>query len=201
MFRQNTAENLLPVDGYLLLYPGFYDAQRAAHYQQHFQQTIQWQQEKLFIFGRWHIVPRLMAWYGDEGADYRYSGSNHNPLPWTDSLQAIRTDVERCAHSEFNSVMLNLYRNGNDSMGCHADNEKELGENPLIASVSFGAQRILRFRHQSGQHKLDVPLESGDVLIMAGEIQHHWRHELPKTKRAKTARINLTFRKIIDLSL
>lgn len=137
-----------------------------------------------------------MAWYGDPAARYRYSGVEHLPLPWTADLQAIRGDVEMfCAHG-FNSVLANLYRDGQDSMGCHADDEKELGQNPLIASLSFGDSRLLRFRHRKTGRTLDIELRHGDLLVMAGELQHHWRHELPKTRKSKQPRINLTFRRI-----
>jgi len=160
--------------------------------------NLAWQTEQIHIFGRWVQVPRLMAWYGDSGADYRYSGVNHQPHPWTSELQTIRTDIEAVCRQAFNSVLANLYRDGRDSMGCHADNEKELGHNPLIASLSFGETRLLRFRHAHSRTPLDIELSHGDLLIMAGELQHHWRHELPKTRQAKQARINLTFRRIVS---
>jgi len=143
-------------------------------------------------------VPRLMAWYGDTGADYRYSGVNHIPLPWTLELQSIRADMEALCEQPFNSVLANLYRDGRDSMGCHADNEKELGINPTIASVSFGETRLFRVRHTKKRCKLEIELSHGDVLIMAGELQHHWRHELPKTHQPKKPRINLTYRRIFS---
>jgi alkylated DNA repair dioxygenase AlkB len=144
-------------------------------------------------------VPRLICWYGDRNADYRYSGVNHQPLAWNEQLLSIQQKIESFYPYSFNSVMANLYRNGADSMGCHADDEKELGKNPVIASLSLGEQRILKFRHQNSKAVLDVPLNNGDLLLMAGDIQHHWRHELPKTKKLKVERINLTFRKIVSL--
>ncbi len=141
-----------------------------------------------------------MAWYGDAGVNYRYSGVDHDPLPWLPLLSRLKQDLEKQCQHAFNSMMANLYRHGQDSMGCHADNEKELGRNPVIASLSLGETRLLRFRHgQSGQ-KLDVELKNGDLLVMAGSIQHHWRHELPKTRKVKQARINLTFRNTMPRS-
>ncbi len=191
------SKNLLPERGELYLLKQFYPAEQSQQWFDRLYQQLNWQQERLFIYGRWLNVPRLMCWFGDTGADYQYSGVNHQPLPWTDDLMQFRRDVERVCQTGFNSVMANLYRNGRDSMGSHADDEKELGLNPVIASVSFGETRLLRFKQLKSAQKLDIELQSGDLLVMAGEIQHHWRHELPKTRRPKKARINLTFRKII----
>lgn len=189
-------ENLAPRDGLLFWLPGFYRQTLADAYFERLHRQLHWQGEQLFIYGRWIAVPRLMAWYGDPGANYRYSGVDHQPLPWTADLQALRQDMQAACGQTFNSVLANLYRDGRDSMGCHADDEKELGPNPLIASLSFGDSRLLRFRHPASGDKLDIELGHGDLLIMAGQLQHHWRHELPKTRRAKQPRINLTFRRI-----
>ena len=196
--KQALSENILPEQGELYLLKQFYPVEQSQQWFDRLYHQLNWQQERLFIYGRWLDVPRLMCWYGDTGADYQYSGVNHQPLSWTDDLTQIRRDVERVCLTSFNSVMANLYRNGRDSMGCHADDEKELGVNPLIASVSLGETRLLRFKQLKSSQKLDIELDSGDLLVMAGEIQHHWRHELPKTRRPKKARINLTFRKIIS---
>lgn len=191
-------QNLAPRDGELYLLSAFYPPTNADTYLHSLLQNLAWQTEQILIFGRWVPVPRLMAWYGDPGADYRYSGVDHQPLPWTSELQSIRSDVETVCRQSFNSVLANLYRDGRDSMGSHADNEKELGANPLIASLSFGETRLLRFRHVRSRTTLDIELHHGDLLIMAGELQHHWRHEVPKTRQAKQARINLTFRQILS---
>lgn len=189
--------NLAPFDGELYYLPQFYPTEQADVYFRQLYQALDWQQEQLFIYGRWLKVPRLMAWYGDAEATYRYSGVEHRPLPWTAELQAIRGDMEAFCKQNFNSVLANLYRDGRDSMGCHADDEKELGTHPIIASVSLGETRLLRFRHAKSGRKLEFDLSHGDLLIMAGALQHHWRHELPKTRKPKRARINLTFRRII----
>lgn len=191
-----THPNLAPFDGELYYFPGFYPMDKADAYFQRLYHNLAWQQERLFIHGRWLNVPRLMAWYGDAEAHYRYSGADHQPLPWTAELLAIRADIEAVCGQIFNSVLANLYRDGHDSMGSHADDEKELGINPVIASLSLGETRLLRFRHPKSSHKLDIALAHGDLLFMAGELQHHWRHELPKTRKPKKARINLTFRQI-----
>lgn len=192
--------NILPVDGELYLIKGFYQKTEAQQLFELLLSGLAWQQEQIFVYGRWLKVPRLMCWYGDKQAEYKYSGVNHKPLPWTDELWAIKQKIQHLYPAEFNSVMANLYRNGNDSMGCHADDEKELGENPVIASLSLGEQRLLRFRHQNSKEILDVVLEQGDLLLMAGEIQHYWKHELPKTKKLKTERINLTYRKVFNIA-
>lgn len=189
--------NLVPFDGQLYWLRKFYPRDRADLYFQRLYQGLDWRQEQLHIYGRWLKVPRLMAWYGDPGAHYRYSGVDHIPQAWTAELLNLRADVEAVCGQAFNSVLANLYRDGRDSMGCHADDEKELGNNPLIASLSFGESRLLRFRHTKTGYKLDVELGHGDLLIMAGELQHHWRHELPKTRKTKLPRINLTFRRIV----
>jgi len=190
-------KNILPQDGQLYLLEQFYQKIEADQLFASLLNRLAWQQEQIFLYGRWLKVPRLMCWYGDNNAEYRYSGVSHQPIPWTKELMPIKQKIEAFYPCTFNSVMANLYRNGSDSMGCHADDEKELGHNPFIASLSLGEQRLLKFRHQKSKQVLDVVLNHGDLLLMAGEIQHYWRHELPKTKKLKTERIYLTFRKIM----
>ena len=140
--------NLLKFDGELYLAKEFYSANDAQQLFNTLLQSLAWQQEQIFLYGRWVKVPRLMCWYGDEGAYYQYSGVKHQPLPWTETLLHVKQKVEQYFQCSFNSVMANRYRNGADSMGCHADDEKELGVNPVIASLSLGEQRLLKFRHQ-----------------------------------------------------
>ncbi|HSN23761.1 MAG TPA: alpha-ketoglutarate-dependent dioxygenase AlkB, partial [Methylomicrobium sp.] len=145
-------------------------------------------------------VPRLMCWYGDDDAVYHYSGVKHEPLPWTAALSTVRIRIEAfIGGCTFNSVLANLYRDGRDSMGCHADDEKELGINPVIASLSLGDERMFRLHHKMRRSHLDITLGHGDLLIMAGALQHHWLHALPKTRKVKNPRINLTFRRIIPV--
>lgn len=188
-------KNNLPFNGELYLVNNFYPENEAQIIFNELLHTLNWQQEQLFIYGRRVKVPRLMCWFGDKNTHYQYSGVNHQPQPWTKTLLLIKQKIESFHSCSFNSVMANLYRNGADSMGCHADDEKELGENPLIASLSLGEQRLIKFRHSKSKDVVDLILNHGDLLIMAGEIQHHWKHEIPKTKKTKTERINLTFRK------
>ncbi len=191
-------KNLLPFDGELFLIKNFYQTTDANELFKTLLNSLAWQEEQIYLYGRWVKVPRLMCWYGDKGANYQYSGVLHQPLPWPTHLLEIKLKIEAEQKLSFNSVMGNLYRSGSDSMGCHADDEKELGKNPSIASLSLGESRLLRFRHSKHKETLDVMLTHGDLLLMSGEIQHHWKHELPKTKKTKKERINLTFRKIIN---
>ena len=158
---------------------------------------LDWQEEDIFIFNKWVKVPRLMCWVGDPDAYYEYSGVNHQPLPWIQILQEIREKVEQQCQCAFNSVLANLYRDGKDSMGCHADDEKELGINPTIASLSLGDGRLFRMHHKKKKQTLNIDLQHGDLLVMGGTCQRHWMHSVPKTKAYKTPRINLTFRKIL----
>jgi alkylated DNA repair dioxygenase AlkB len=190
------SQNLAPVDGELYLIKQFYHPANTDRLFQQLRSELAWQEESIFLFGRWVKVPRLMCWYGDSQACYQYSHVLHQPLPWTASLKNIKRDIEQASGYTFNSVLGNLYRDGNDSMGCHADDEKELGRNPVIASLSLGDSRVLKFRHLQRRIVLDALLEHGDLLIMADTLQHHWQHQLPKTRQPKTARINLTFRTI-----
>lgn len=188
--------NLAPFDGELYLIEQFYRQPESDLLFAQLHADLAWQEEAIFIYGRWVKVPRLMCWYGNTDAWYRYSGVNHQPLSWTPTLQAIREKVERQCQCSFNSVLANLYRDGRDSMGCHADDEKELGQNPVIVSLSLGDERLFKLHHKKTKDKLDIVLGHGDLLIMAGTLQHHWMHAVPKTKKPKTPRINLTFRKI-----
>lgn len=189
--------NLAPFDGELYSFKQFYQPPEADWLLTLFKTGLAWQEEEIFIFGKWCKVPRLMCWYGDPGACYRYSGVNHEPILWTAELLSVRKKTEQRCQYNFNSVLANLYRNGSDSMGCHADNEKELGANPVIASLSFGDTRLFRLHHKKRKETLNIQLEHGDLLVMAGALQHHWVHSLPKTKSIKSPRINLTFRKIL----
>ena len=160
---------------------------------------IAWRQDTIQMYGKPVVIPRLNAWYGDPDAGYSYSGLELAPLPWTTTLQAIREAVEGYTGERFNSVLANLYRDGNDSVAWHSDDEFELGEQPLIASVSFGATRRFSLRHRRRRElaTLNLELDSGSLLIMAGATQAHWYHCVPKQKGVTEGRINLTFRQIL----
>ncbi|WP_369601594.1 alpha-ketoglutarate-dependent dioxygenase AlkB [Hahella sp. SMD15-11] len=142
-------------------------------------------------------IPRLQAWYGDAEAHYAYSGLQLTPLPWTDSLSALRTRAEQLSDARFNSVLCNLYRDGQDSVSWHADNETCLGRNPVIASLSLGATRTFHLRHRRTRQRLKLPLNHNTLLVMRGSLQHHWYHAVLKEPGVSAARINLTFRRIL----
>jgi alkylated DNA repair dioxygenase AlkB len=173
--------------------PGEADARFSA-----LRSRIDWREEDILIFGERRRVPRLVAWHGDPGTSYTYSGTLHEPSPWTGELQTIRDRVEALTGQRYNSVLLNLYRDGRDGMGWHSDDERELGRDPVIASVSLGAPRRFCLRPRGHRHlRSDLLLPHGSLLCMAGATQHHWEHAVPKTRRPVGERINLTFRRLV----
>ena len=157
-----------------------------------------WQQREMNMYGRKVLQPRLTAWYGDPARTYVYSGIKNNPLPWTDLLRELKRRIEDCTAEQFNSVLLNYYRDNNDSMGFHSDDEKELGPDPSIASFSLGDERIFLFKHKRDQDACmtAVPLPGGSVLLMKGSTQRNYKHAINREKRPCGPRINLTFRKV-----
>lgn len=161
---------------------------------------IDWRQESVRIYGKEMQQPRLVSWYGDAGKNYSYSGINLTPLPWSPFLSDIRKRVEDVTDETFNSVFLNLYRDQNDSMGFHSDNERELGEDPTIASVTFGATRtfILKHKTKADLPSFKIPLEAGSVLLMKGKTQRCWKHGIMKQSQPCGPRVNLTFRTIFN---
>ena len=158
-----------------------------------------WRQDRIKLFGKVHDQPRLTAWYGDPGTAYTYSGLTLEPLPWTPLLTSLRARVEALSQVTFNSVLLNYYRDNRDAMGMHADDEPELGERPVIASLSLGATRTLVFRHRTRGNLAPVklPLASGSLLLMRGTTQSHWKHGINRSARRCGPRINLTFRRVV----
>lgn len=162
--------------------------------------TSTWQQPELTLYGRTHPVPRLTSWMADPGCAYRYSGIDHQPVPLSPIADQLRWELHQQIGTRFNSLLLNLYRHGNDRMGWHADDEPELDPAAPIASLSLGASRELRFRHRSrasGQPPFNLRLEDGDLLVMEPPTQQHWQHGLPSRARVTTRRLNLTFRVIV----
>ena len=158
--------------------------------------NIKWQHDQIKIFGKLVEQPRLTAWYGDLRFSCNYSGISMSPQPWNEDLLSIKRRVESQVNLSFSNCLLNFYRTGKDSMGWHQDNEKELGQNPAIASVSFGATRPFQLKHVKNKalKKVDIPLSHGSLLVMKGTTQHYWKHQIPKTTRQIEPRINLTFR-------
>lgn len=161
------------------------------------QSTIDWNQDEIVIFGKRTKIPRLSSWYADSDLNYSYSGLKLTPREWTEELTKIKGKTEELADSKFNSVLLNYYRGGADSMGWHSDDERELGTNPTIASVTFGFPRRFLIREKENHsNKKEISLESGSILIMKGDFQYKYQHSVPKTAKKVEERINLTFRQI-----
>lgn len=159
--------------------------------------NISWKQDNIKLYGKTMPLPRLTAWYGDSGKSYSYAGISSEPNEWNKGLLYLKQETERCAGIEFNSVLLNWYRDGEDYLNWHADDEKELGVNPVIGSVNFGETRDFLLRRNSDpSQKIAVPLKHGTLLVMRGELQHFWQHSVPKRKRVNGSRFNLTFRRI-----
>ncbi|MBC7886996.1 MAG: alpha-ketoglutarate-dependent dioxygenase AlkB [Ferruginibacter sp.] len=196
----NTDKNILPCLGEAILYPCFFSAGESDQYLGLLTNEIKWKQEPIKLFGKEMMQPRLTAWYGDADKKYSYSGITMQPQPWTQSLLQIKKRIETIARVNFTSALLNFYRDGNDSMGWHRDNEMELGINPVIGSVSFGAARTFQLRNYIEKDKaISVDLTHGSFLLMKEETQHHWEHRLPKTNKKIGSRINITFRVILPV--
>jgi alkylated DNA repair dioxygenase AlkB len=197
-FFQSENNNLLPFQGETVFYPAFFSKELSDQYFEKLQTTLRWKQEPIRMFGKMVMQPRLTALYGDIGRPYGYSGISMIPLAWTFELEEMKYKLQEFTGIEFTHVLCNFYRDGQDSMGWHRDNEAVLGKNPSIASITFGATRMFQIRHyESKNHKIDIPLTHGSLLLMSGESQHHWEHQIPKTKKVLGPRINLTFRKLL----
>ncbi len=184
--------NLLPADGIAFLYRDALAPAVADRLFEALGEQIDWRQEVATVMGRRLPIPRLTAWHGAAG--YVYSGIRMAPAPWTCALLELKGIAETLAGQPFNSVLLNLYRDGRDSVSWHADNEQGLGQNPVIASFSLGAVRRFQLKHRRSGERVAMDLPHGSCLVMAGATQHHWLHQLPKTAQGVGARINLTFR-------
>jgi alkylated DNA repair dioxygenase AlkB len=184
-------------DSSIIYYPLFFDKKEADTIFAELKKETPWQQDEIRLYGKIHSQPRLTALFGNEGKSYSYSNIKMQPHPWNPLLQKIKSKIENISNTNFTSVLLNLYRDGKDSNGWHADNEKELGINPIIASVSFGSERVFQLKHNSIPGlKQNILLEHGSLLLMKGTTQHFWKHQIPKTSKPIGERINLTFRVI-----
>ncbi len=184
-------------DAELFYYPELFEAKKADEFLTRLKDGIEWTQNTIRFYGKESLVPRLEAWYGDPGKSYAYSGIHMNPKPWTEELLTIKQAIEPVAGVEFNSVLINYYRDGKDRVAWHSDDEKELGQNPVIGSVSLGAERKFKLRHKQYKTnglKHEILLRHGSFLLMQGPTQHHWMHEIPRTAKPIGPRINLTFR-------
>ena len=186
-------------DSDISIYQGHFDSEIAGNLLRELAEEIPWVQNKIKFYGKESLVPRLESWHGDEGMSYTYSGIKMDAKPWTKNLLVIKESIEPIAKTTFNSVLINYYRDGKDRVAWHSDDEKELGKNPVIASVSLGAERKFKLRHKKykeNQLQHEVFLQNDSLLLMSGSTQHHWLHEIPRTAKPIGPRINLTFRVI-----
>ena len=190
-------DNLLPYGGELYYYPDVFSRTQSENYMRELLTAINWKQEPIKIFGRQVMQPRLTAWYGDITRPYAYSGITMLPTGWIQPLLEIKSIAEQYSGDVSTSALLNLYRDGNDHLGWHRDNEKVLGTTPTIASVSFGAARTFQLRSYKEKNDLiSLELQPGSIVIMKGASQQQWEHRIPKSKKTGNARINITFRNI-----
>lgn len=184
-------------DAEVIYFPSFLDAEQSASIYQHLTAETPWRNDSITLFGKTHPQPRLTAFYGADNLNYSYSNIKMQANAWTETLLDIKNQIELKAQTTFNCVLINLYRDGKDSMGWHADDEKELGLNPVIASVTLGSERFFHLKHNKNpEHKCKIKLENGSLLLMKGTTQHFYKHQIPKTTQIIGPRINLTFRTI-----
>jgi len=194
LFQPDSSINLLPYDGVVNYHGKVFNSAEATHYFERLLETIAWKNDEAIIFGKKIITKRKVAWYGDNNFSYTYSNTTRLALPWTAELLELKQLVEKLTSATFNSCLLNLYHSGDEGVAWHSDDEKSLGKNSPIASLSFGASRTFSFKHKRENDTRSVILEAGSLLVMKGETQLHWLHSIPKTKKVTKPRINLTFR-------
>lgn len=198
LFPDEKPTQIIQSNGDVTYYPSIFSLEESNQIMLDLMENIEWKQEPIWMFGKKIMQPRLTSLYGDPKVAYGYSGIVMNALPWNDTLIFIKSKVESLSRTEFTHVLMNYYRNGQDSMGWHRDNEKNLGKNPTIASVSFGISREFQLRnYDSKDDKKSIILNHGSLLLMQGETQHFWEHQIPKSKKINDPRINLTFRKVL----
>ena len=184
-------------DGEIFYYPNFLDLNKANELFIKLKDSIPWQQDPIKIFGKTYMQPRLTSLHSLNKNKYSYSNITMHSKPMTSELIHLKNKISEVSNSEFNTVLLNLYRDGKDSNGWHADNEKELGLNPVIGSISLGHERVFHLKHKINKiDRFKITLKHGSLLIMSGPMQHNWLHQIPKTTRKINDRINLTYRKI-----
>ncbi|MEP2510426.1 MAG: alpha-ketoglutarate-dependent dioxygenase AlkB [Reichenbachiella sp.] len=197
LFNSTPGANLLPYDGEVQYFGKIMDIEKAQYYLNNLLQTIQWKNDEAIIFGKHIITKRKADWYGNDSYAYTYSNTTKRTLPWTQELAELKSLVEHLTHTSFNSCLLNLYHSGEEGMAWHSDDEKSLGKNTTIASLSLGAERKFLLKHKETKEPMSVVLERGSLLVMKGATQTHWLHCLPKSKKVQSPRVNLTFRTIV----
>lgn len=197
LFSDDQISNILPYDGTVLYHGNIMPLIEANHYFNTLYNTIEWRHDEAVIFGKHIITDRKVAWYGNDHYLYTYSNTTKKALLWTNELLALKTIVESLTQTAFNSCLLNLYHNGDEGMAWHSDDEKSLGKNTCIASLSFGSERKFSFKHKQTKDATSLILEHGSLLVMKDETQTNWLHRLPPTTLIKRPRINLTFRTMV----
>lgn len=186
-------------NGWYVYDPNFFTRIEADEYFDYFLNNLGWQGGEIKLFGKTYAIPRKQIYFADEGMNYSYSGKSLNIAPWDKEIDGIRNKIMSQFDHPINACLANLYRDGIDSNGWHADDEKELGKNPVICSVSLGAMRKFQLKHKNNGERIQLFLEHGSLLIMGGEMQHFWKHQVPKEPKIDIPRINLTFRRIINV--
>ncbi len=194
----NEKKNYLPYGGIVNYYGKICSSEQEKFYLNSLLTSIEWENDKALIFGKLILTNRKVAWYGDSELEYSYSNTTKKALPWTSDLLALKKMTELKTGESFNSCLLNLYHSGKEGMAYHSDGEKDLKKNGAIASLSFGAERKFLFKHKLTKDTVSLILEEGSLLVMTGETQSNWLHRLPPTTRIKNARVNLTFRTIVN---
>lgn len=204
IFGGNEIDNSFPkvglnkiTNGEFIYLPHFFSKSESDFFLKALSEKVLWKQESMNMYGKKIDFPRLTAWYGNNDKPYSFSGITLSPTPWNEEIIAIKNKIEPESNVIFNSVLLNRYRSGSDSISWHTDAEKELGKNPVIASANFGETRKFQLRHITTKEKLEIELKHGSLLIMQGELQHFWQHQVPKSAKPLKERINLTFRVIL----
>ena len=197
LFNTERVVNVLPHDGIADYHGRVFGVTEASGWLERLMTDVAWRQDEVVIFGRRILTRRMVAWYGNTGYGYTYSGVTRQAREWTDDLRALKARVEELSGATYNSCLLNLYHNGEEGVSWHSDDEKELLRDGAIASVSFGAERKFQFKHKVSGQLVEVVLEPGSLLVMRGECQRFWLHALPKTKKVSRPRVNLTFRTIV----
>lgn len=196
LFPADSSENILPKDGEVNYFGSIVSSEIADALFLKLRDEIEWENDEIILFGKRIVTKRKVAWYGNLPFEYTYSNVKKQAIAWNDTLFELKSLVEDKTGCSYNSCLLNLYHSGSEGMAWHSDNEKELLENGAIASLSFGAERVFELKHKQDNIKVKVLLEHGSLLLMKGTTQKHWLHQLPKTKKVGTSRINLTFRTI-----
>lgn len=197
LFTTESTSNLLPFDGEVIYYGKILPYSKAQFYLERMLHTIEWKNDEAVIFGKHIITKRKAAWYGNENYSYTYSNTTKQALPWTKELLELKAVTEELSGNTFNSCLLNLYHTGEEGMAWHSDDEKSLGKNSSIASLSLGAERKFSLKHKATKQTISLSLENGSLLVMKGSTQSHWLHSLPKTKKIRAPRVNLTFRTMV----